>query len=145
MSPFFFHDYIHNTVVYSLSLQVSGSFFFSVLNKCSPLARTSAITVCFSLAKLGGSHQQPSRSAAPPASAERWRGFMLKRTRRSFKLLRNRGTALQVSPHHYHHQSVRAPPPLPPQPHHILCMEVKRSAARSHCYLHGLWVMLKSA
>ncbi|KAK1892443.1 Chromatin-remodeling ATPase INO80, partial [Dissostichus eleginoides] len=49
---------------------VSGSFFFSVLNKCSPLARTSAITVCFSLAKLGGSHQQPSRSVAPPASAE---------------------------------------------------------------------------
>ncbi|KAI4798054.1 hypothetical protein KUCAC02_023616, partial [Chaenocephalus aceratus] len=30
---------------------VSGRFFFSVLNKCSPLARTSAITVCFPLAE----------------------------------------------------------------------------------------------
>lgn len=30
MSPFFSHDYIHNTVVYFLSLQASGSFLLSL-------------------------------------------------------------------------------------------------------------------
>lgn len=61
--PFFFFSCIHNTVVYSLSHQISGSFLFlSELNKCSLFSHTSAITVCFPLAKLlQGSHQQPSQ------------------------------------------------------------------------------------
>lgn len=49
--------------MYSLSHQISGSFLFlSELNKCSLFSHTSAITVCFPVAKLlQGSHQQPSQ------------------------------------------------------------------------------------
>lgn len=49
--------------MYSLSHQISGSFLFlSELNKCSLFSHTSAITVCFPVAKLlQGSHRQPSQ------------------------------------------------------------------------------------
>lgn len=147
MSPFFFYDYIHNTVVYSLSLWDSGTFLCE-LKECSLFPHSSAITVCF-FAHWTTPRIAPAAPLAvrPPVSAESkgwgiscWKGQdgPLIYWRKKEQLLPpplSPSICLCLPSH----------PHLPPQPNHTLCMEVKQSAARSHCCLHGLRVMLKSA
>lgn len=133
--PFFFFSYIHNTVVYSLSHQISGSFLFlSELNKCSLFSHTSAITVCFPVAKLlQGSHQQPSQLCPSLRVILKAGG-----ARQSSNLVKGGGLSSSICP----------PPPhllLARWPHQIPFIELKQRASRSQCCLRGLWVMLKSA
>lgn len=76
-------------------------FFFSELNKCSLFPSTSAITVCFSLARLlQGSHQQPSRLCHSPSECwkQRLRDFLLERTRLSFNLVKKGDSSSSLPP-----------------------------------------------
>lgn len=100
-------------------------FFLSELNKCSLFTRTSAITVCFSLAKLlQGSHQQPSRLCHSPSECwkQRLRDFLLERTRRSFNLVKKGDSSSSL------------PPPLSPS---ICPCTPPSSSSTSPHTLHG--------
>lgn len=120
--PFFFLQCIHSAVVYSPSRQVFWQSFLSELNKCSPFAHTSAITVCFFPPSPNYSKHHTSRSASsvtPRRDFAESKGLRdLERTSRSFDLVKEGDCS--SSPHCYHHQSVQIlqlcsplPPPNP--------------------------------